>query len=58
MGQDADLEEVMKGEYIGIETGLKLVTYTYHSSSATRYRPGHSPLSPIPSSMAISGLKF
>ena len=59
MGKDADLEEVMKGEYIGTETGLKLDTYTYHSSSATRaISPGHSPLCPIPSSMDMNGLKF
>ena len=38
MGQDADLEEVMKGEYIETETGLKLDTDTYLSSSATRYQ--------------------
>ena len=59
MGKDADLEEVMKGEYIETEIGLKLENYTYHSSSATRaISPGHSPLCPIPSSMAMSGLKF
>ena len=58
MGKDADLEEVMKGEYIRTETGLKLDTDTYLSSSANVISPGHSPLCPIPSSRVMNGLKF